>query len=117
MKELEIDPLKFEGNQMADIIAYLYFLEFQRQTGDPAHGKELVEAKGCTKCHTLGGKGGTSGPDLSRSQRLSNYITVAAAMWNHNLDMQKRMKEMNIPFPRFAEHEMLDVLAYIRFQK
>ena len=117
MKDLDITLPKFEGNEMADIISYLYFLEFQQQTGNPDRGKELVEAKGCTSCHRIGGRGGTAGPELGRSQRVSNFISIAAKMWNHNLDMQKRMQESNIPFPRFAEHEMVDLLAYIRFQE
>jgi cytochrome c551/c552 len=117
MKDLDIASPKLEGNEMADVISYLYFLEFQHQTGNPARGKELVEAKGCTNCHAIGGRGGTVGPALAQSQHFSNFITIAARMWNHNLDMQERMKESNIPFPRFAEHEMIDLLAYIRFQK
>ncbi|MBV9182110.1 MAG: c-type cytochrome [Acidobacteria bacterium] len=34
--------------------------------GDAQHGKEIFAGKGgCIKCHTLQGKGGTIGPDLS----------------------------------------------------
>ena len=117
MKDLNMTPPRFEGNEMADVISYLYFLEFQQQTGNPERGKKLVEAKGCTNCHTIGGRGGTVGPALAKSQHFSNFITIAARMWNHNLDMQERMKESNIPFPRFSEHEMIDLLAYIRFQQ
>lgn len=117
MKDLDVDLPKFVENELADIIAYLYFLEFQQQAGNSARGKELVEAKGCTNCHTIGGKGGGIGPELAQSQDFSSFITIAARMWNHNLDMQKRMIESNIPFPRFAEREMIDLLAYIRSQQ
>ena len=116
MKQREITPPRFEGNELADIIAYLYFLEFQQRAGDPVRGKDLVQSKGCINCHLIGGRGGASGPDLARSQHFSNVLTIAARMWNHNLDMQKRMRESNIPFPRFAEREMTDLLSYIRFQ-
>jgi cytochrome c2 len=117
MKERNIVLPKLEGNEMADIISYLYFLEFQQQPGSPDRGKELVEEKGCTKCHMIGGRGGAVGPALAQSQHFSNFITIASRMWNHNLDMQKRMEESNIVFPRFTEQEMMDLLAYIRFQQ
>lgn len=113
MKRRGISLPKFEGNELADIIAYLYFLEFQQEVGDPARGKDLVVRKGCVHCHAVGGRGGTSGPDLARTQHFSNFLTIAARMWNHNLDMQRRMEEAKIPFPRFAEREMVDLLAYI----
>ncbi|HEX4002989.1 MAG TPA: c-type cytochrome [Candidatus Acidoferrales bacterium] len=35
-------------------------------TGDPAKGKEVYEANGCSNCHMIDGKGGDSGPDLSQ---------------------------------------------------
>lgn len=117
MKQLDIPPPKFEENEMADVIAYLYFLGFQQEAGNPANGKKLVAQKGCIQCHTIGGRGGTTAPTLEKSQRFTSYITIASRMWNHNIDMQKRMKEVNIPFPRFTEQEMLDVLAYIRSQR
>ncbi len=117
MKQLKISRPKFEGNEMADLIFYLYFLRFLEQTGDPVRGKNLVEAKGCAKCHAIGGRGAIVGPDLAKAEHFGSFIAFAASMWNHNLEMQKRMTEFKIPFPRFAEDEMIDVLAYIRSQK
>jgi cytochrome c oxidase cbb3-type subunit III len=35
-------------------------------TGDPAKGKEVYEANGCSNCHMIGSEGGDSGPDLSQ---------------------------------------------------
>lgn len=117
MKQLAIPPPKFEENEMVDVIAYLYFLGFQQETGNPSNGKKLAAKKGCTQCHTIGGQGETKAPVLEKSQQFTSYITIASRMWNHNIDMQKRMKEANIPFPRFTEQEMLDVLSFIRFQQ
>jgi cytochrome c oxidase cbb3-type subunit III len=35
-------------------------------TGDPAKGKEVYDADGCSSCHMIDGQGGDSGPDLSQ---------------------------------------------------
>jgi cytochrome c oxidase cbb3-type subunit III len=35
-------------------------------TGDPAKGKEIYDANGCSNCHMIDGQGGDSGPDLSQ---------------------------------------------------
>jgi cytochrome c oxidase cbb3-type subunit III len=34
-------------------------------TGDPQKGKEVYASSGCASCHSIDGKGGDSGPDLS----------------------------------------------------
>ncbi|NIT61885.1 MAG: c-type cytochrome, partial [Aliifodinibius sp.] len=33
------------------------------ELGDPVKGKKLSEEKGCLHCHSIGGEGGTLGPD------------------------------------------------------
>ena len=35
-------------------------------TGDPAKGKEVYDANGCSTCHMIRSQGGDSGPDLSQ---------------------------------------------------
>lgn len=35
-------------------------------TGDPARGKQIYDANGCSNCHMISGQGADSGPDLTK---------------------------------------------------
>jgi len=67
---------KIDRKEMADLFAFLYFIRYMDEPGDPQKGMRLIQTKGCIKCHTLkeGGKG-----DLSRWGMYTNPI-----MWARN---------------------------------
>jgi cytochrome c oxidase cbb3-type subunit 3 len=52
-----------------DVIAFLHTLRRTATgavSGDPGRGEQLYRGKGnCAQCHTVGGSGGATGPDLS----------------------------------------------------
>ncbi len=114
MQSKGITPPQFKDNEMADIIAYLYFLDFRIQPGDVAQGKKIFEAKKCNKCHSLNGYQGKTGPNLARVKGLNDIITISTAMWNHNIKMQQEMKKQHIPYPRFTGTELKNLLTFIR---
>jgi putative heme-binding domain-containing protein len=69
----------FDGAQVWQIVAYVRSLSQQTHPavkGDPAHGRQLVESKGCSGCHLIRGLGEAKGPDLSviGSQRSPDYL-------------------------------------------
>ena len=48
--------------------------------GDPKHGQELYSTKGkCAQCHTIGGQGGSLGPELTEigSRRSAAHLRAA----------------------------------------
>jgi mono/diheme cytochrome c family protein len=47
-----------------------------------AQGKQFVAADGCTGCHKIGGKGGTTGPDLSHVGSKLTAAEIAAKIKN-----------------------------------
>jgi putative heme-binding domain-containing protein len=61
------------GNAMSarevwQVVAYVRSLgRLTRQPlpGDPARGAEVYKAQGCAACHTVAGRGGPTGPDLT----------------------------------------------------
>jgi mono/diheme cytochrome c family protein len=102
---------KMERKEMADLFAFLYFIRYMDEPGDPQKGKALMEAKGCMKCHTV--KEGAKG-DLSRWGMYVNPILWAQMMWNHGPQMEAEMKTKGIPLVEFKGSEMVDLIAYIR---
>jgi len=102
---------KMDKNEMADLFAFLYFIRYMDEPGDPQKGKALMEAKGCTKCHAV--KEGAKG-DLSRWGMYVNPILWAQMMWNHGPQMEEEMRRMGISVVEFKGNEMVDLIAYIR---
>ena len=99
---------------MADLIAYLYFLGFFDDPGDPVKGKELFAAKGCVRCHSVKGDGGKVGPDLAQIQAFASSIDAVQALWNHVPMMEEATRQRGIAWPLLQGQDMADVVDYVR---
>jgi mono/diheme cytochrome c family protein len=118
MQELKLPWPIFSTNEMADLIAFLYymdyFLSYLEEPGNAQSGKLLFADKGCKACHTLEGEGGDVGPSLERVRRYTSPIFMAQALWNHGPEMADTMQQLGIAIPTFDGNEMADLMAYIR---
>jgi mono/diheme cytochrome c family protein len=114
MAEMGLKPPKLTVTEMADLVAYLYFLGYIDEPGNPVTGQRLFAAKQCVTCHAIKGEGGSMGPDLGESSAVLSALGAATAMWNHAPRMQQFMQEQDIPWPRLSGTEMIDLIAYLR---
>jgi cytochrome c2 len=109
---------KFSPKEMADLMAFLYFLHFVDEPGNATNGKKVFSELGCSKCHGLNGKPGElMNIDLSKYQKASNLMEIVAGLWNHSTEIEKAMKEKGISWPRFKKGGLADLLEYIRTPK
>jgi len=104
---------EFRGSEMADVIAFLYYLRFYESGGDARAGGRLFAAKGCAGCHSMDG-GASIGPNLAQSEAVLTPLGLATAMWNHAPAMYDQMQSVNTEWPRFEGAEMRDVALYLR---
>lgn len=102
---------KFSGQEMADVIGYLYFVNYASVTGRPDRGSRLF-AERCTSCHTLGA-GRTVGPDLAEAPGLDDPIAIVAAMWNHAPRMEEHARKRGLVWPRFQKGDTADLAAFL----
>jgi len=108
---------KFTPKEMADLLAFLYFLHFTDEPGNPVNGKSLFSEKGCVKCHHLDGKAGEwMSIDLSQYQGKPQ-MEIIANIWNHSIGIQKAAREKGLQWPRFKKGEVRDLLEYIRMPR
>ena len=85
----------------------------QAQLGDSTRGAQLLRENRCTLCHSIEGIGGSTAPDLARSQtRGYSAATMAALMWNHGPAMWSAMRKQNITVPAPSDADMRDIYAY-----
>jgi len=102
---------RFEGSELSDLIAYMFFLGYVGEDGDPQQGAAVFRAKGCADCHT----GNVEGiPDLTGLYDRSDRAVLAAAMWNHAPQMHSLMAEASRSWPKFEPGEMRDLAAFLR---
>ncbi len=114
MRQIDVPRPQFSQQEMEQLMAYLYYLPYLGKPGDAAKGKILFSAKGCLKCHSVGGKGGAAGPELDKLKSYLSPLYMTEAMWNHGPAMDKLMQKMGAKRPWLSGQEIVDLSAYIR---
>jgi len=105
---------RFTAKEMADLLAYLYFLHYTDKPGDASRGKKLFSDIGCAQCHGLDVKSGTlTYIDLSK-YRNSPATEIVAGIWNHSIKMREAAAEKGVSWPQIKKGEMADLLEFIR---
>ena len=86
------------------------------QGGDAKAGKAVIERSGCLKCHSIGGSGNDSAPDLAFRSifHRQSPAETAAKMWNHAPKMWELMKGEAIEIPGVSRADAEDVYAFFR---
>jgi mono/diheme cytochrome c family protein len=113
MKEKGIQVPRLTGQEMADVVAYLYVSHYFDQTASASRGQQLLQSKGCLVCHSVRGKGGKVGPDYAASKTVGTSAGVIAAMWNHSRLMEAQAQKQEIPWPVLTGQELADISAYL----
>jgi mono/diheme cytochrome c family protein len=113
MKERSIEPPALTGQEMADILAYLYVSTYFDPAGNPSRGRALVQAKGCLGCHSVRGVGGKVAGDFARSDAVASPASLVAGMWNHSVLMEQQAQRQAVAWPTLSGPELDDVAAYL----
>jgi mono/diheme cytochrome c family protein len=116
MTELRLVRPTFKEDELADLLAFLYFLNYFDEPGDPNVGKVLFAQKHCIQCHSLGRVGGASGPRLDTLPRGTSPLRIAQDLWNHGPAMVPAIRRMGLDIPKFNGSEIIDLFAYLRSQ-
>lgn len=105
----------FSGQEMADIIAYLYFVNYATVYGAPDRGQSIFADK-CGLCHTIG-NGTRVGPDLGKVAGLEDPMAIVTTMWNHAQKMGDEGRKRGKVWPMFAPGETADLTAFLLAQR
>ncbi|HEY3304059.1 MAG TPA: c-type cytochrome [Candidatus Binatia bacterium] len=114
MRQAKIQRPSLSPGEAADLIAFLYTLDYFDPPGNAETGKRLFTEKKCIVCHQSGGAGGVVGPNLDSLKQYGSAIFVAAAMWNHGPAMAEAMRARGIARPTFSGSELVDLIAFLK---
>jgi cytochrome c len=112
MKERGLEVPKLSGQEMADILAYLYTSHYFERAASPRRGRQVIQAKGCLTCHSVGGKGGKIAADFATSTVVGSPASLVAGMWNHSVMMEAQAQKQQVSWPELSGQDLGDVAAY-----
>lgn len=113
MRQLGVARPRLDARESADLVAFLFTVDYFDPPGDAGAGRRLFTEKRCVMCHQRGGVGGVVGPNLDALGERASPIYIASAMWNHGPQMSAAMQARGIPRPSFKAGELRDLLAYL----
>jgi mono/diheme cytochrome c family protein len=106
----------FSDQDMADLVSYLYFLNYFDGKGDAKKGEKVFQEKGCAACHGQEDTKENRGGDLKEAESASIFSLISL-MWNHIPEMEKMIEDYNLVWPQFDEDEMNDLIRFIQSVK
>ena len=101
----------FSTADLADLVAYLYFLPFADPAGDPRRGAEVFANRSCIACHSGAADATHPGPALLAAGTVTSAPTLVAAMWNHAPIMKEAILGEGRPWPELTGTDLQDLLA------
>lgn len=113
MKQMNIPVPTLSGQDMADILSYLYVSRYFEAETSPARGQEVARAKGCLGCHAVRGQGGKVGADLAASTVARTPGGLVASMWNHARLMETQVEKQKVAWPTLTGPELGDLAAFL----
>ncbi len=110
----------FQDRELADLIAYLYFLPFVDPPGDAERGAELFAHRSCAECHGPDElalpEGAEKGPRLVGSTAAASPAALMAAMWNHAPMMKAAILGEALPWPELSGADLRDLRSFLEQQ-
>jgi mono/diheme cytochrome c family protein len=111
MQERGIQVPRLKGQEMADLVAYLYVSRYFDQEVSPSRGLQVLQDKGCLACHAARGQGGRTAGDLATYRAARSGPALVAALWNHPRYLEKERRE--VPWPLLTGGELADMAAFL----
>ncbi len=101
------------GGEMADLVAYLYSIEYFAEPGDTDVGEQLLWDKGCLTCHGLAGAGAQKAGDLGQPRGMESPAAVVASLWNHALAMAEDPQRQGENWPAMSAEELASIVSFL----
>ncbi|MFZ0821572.1 MAG: c-type cytochrome [Candidatus Acidiferrales bacterium] len=113
MKAKGIERPAFEGQEMSDLISFLYSVRYFDLGGSPIIGQELFNERKCSQCHGSDARGGKMGPNLRKAGQVLTPVDFALALWSHGPRMYPKAEELGLGWPTLNEGDLSHLLTFL----
>jgi len=96
---------KLEAEDFANIVAFLYSVNYFSGGGRAVRGRTLIDSKGCVQCHSM--------DQIASAPGLDHPSSLTAALWNH-LALLAAEDGADEDWPSFTGSEMRDLMAFFQ---
>lgn len=103
----------FQGQEIADLVAFLASLRYFEPAGSPLIGEHVFDERGCSHCHGKQGEGTSQGPAVRGKREGFTSINLATVLWRHGPKMYRRAQELGLPWPTLGETDVGDLVSFI----
>jgi len=124
MRKEKVNRPEFRERDVIEILGFIRSNGLSAETtrsylspGNPIAGRRLFDKKKCSYCHSIRGKGGKIGPDLSQRNIKGSLSYILSQLWNHGSNMWPRMTKEGVDYPKFEPEEMSNLISYLYFIK
>lgn len=98
---------------MADVIAFLYSVQYIDFGGSPIVGQQLFSERKCDQCHGKDGQGTEHAPNLKKGARLLTPVNLAQALWSHGPRMYAKAQDLGLSWPTLQQGDSRHLLAFL----
>lgn len=118
--EKNIGYPSFKGDELAYIFDYIHSQARQSGgtyafPGEEDRGAFLFQYLGCKQCHSIKGKGGNIGPELTNiANKVKTDSELAGLMLSHAPYMSEKAEMQKLYWPRLQGNEMADLFVYFK---
>ncbi len=110
MQKYKIQMPAFKGNEMANLISYLYFNNNAHVSGSENMGRKLIQDKGCLNCHFDGNN--YNAVNLSKISSFNSEDVLFSALWNHLPLMEKSLYAKGKSLPKLLPSDIKSLYLY-----
>ncbi len=96
-----------------DLFAYFYSLQFSEPVGQVSRGKEVLQSKRCTDCHSLTAATGRA-PSIQQWAHADDPVVLVYQLWNHASAMKNTFKAQKIEWKTLTGRDLMDLTAYVQ---
>jgi cytochrome c2 len=112
-REAGIAAPQLQGNEMADLRAFLASLRYFEPTGSPLVGERIFSERGCAACHGPEAQGTKMGPPLKATAEAYTAVSFSAALWRHGPRMIDRAEKFGLSWPTLKAADIGDLVSFL----
>ena len=97
-----------------DLFAYFYSLQFFQPPAEIGRGKQVLESKHCTDCHSLTGPSTGRAPSVQGWAHMDDPVVLVYQLWNHASSMKRTFARNKIEWKTMTGRDLVDLTAYVQ---